>query len=396
MHFSRLIVVVTQLTLFFGSMQLASSQFLDSTTIGGYGNALYSHDGNLSTSTINLERFVLFVGHTFGSGISLFSELEIEDAKVSGGEPGGEVALEQAYVKFDVGTIEYFVAGLFIPRLGILNENHLPTSFNGNERTQVETFILPTTWRELGVGFYGTAGAVPLNYNVALVNGLNSAGFEHGSGIREGRFEGRNATADNLAFTGALQYTLSEITAQVSGYYGGTVGGEPRKADSLHLTSGMFGTPVIIGEADVRFSKNGFGLTLLGTFLSIPKAFDINRAYANNTPQSAYGAYIEASYDVLDNGGRANLRHCYLFGRLEALDMNNTIPSNGISDGTLRQQHIVLGARYLPVLNVALKADVRFLTTGEENPLLPVTPDPSAAPYQPDNTFLTLGIAFSF
>ena len=53
---------------------------------------------NLEASTINLERFVLFVGHNFNSKISLFTEIEVEDAKVSGGEEGGEVAIEQAYL----------------------------------------------------------------------------------------------------------------------------------------------------------------------------------------------------------------------------------------------------------------------------------------------------------
>ena len=51
----------------------------------------------------------------------------------------------------------------------------------------LKQLIIPATWRELGVGFYGSLNNLPLNYDVAIMNGLNSADFEHGSGFREGR-----------------------------------------------------------------------------------------------------------------------------------------------------------------------------------------------------------------
>src|ERR1700759_1724658 len=56
------------------------------TAIGGYGNAFYQRNSTQSTSKVDLERFVLFTGHKFNDKISFFSELEVEDAKVSGGE----------------------------------------------------------------------------------------------------------------------------------------------------------------------------------------------------------------------------------------------------------------------------------------------------------------------
>src|ERR1700761_4241267 len=73
------------------------------TTIGGYGDAFYQRNNNLGTSKVDLERFVLFTGHKFNEKISFFSELEVEDAKVDGGQTttGGEVSIEQAYLKFN-------------------------------------------------------------------------------------------------------------------------------------------------------------------------------------------------------------------------------------------------------------------------------------------------------
>ncbi len=361
-----------------------------STTIGGYGNAFYQHNANQQTANIDLERFVLFTGHKFNNKISVFSELEVEDAKVSGSVPGGEVAIEQAYLKFNLSANQYIVAGLFLPRIGILNENHLPNTFNGNERNYVETYILPSTWRELGVGLYGSLGNLPVNYYVGLVNGLSSAGFVHGSGIREGRFEGRNATGNNLAVTAALQVYQGDFKAQLSGYYGGTVGVSKFKADSLGLNGGLFGTPVAIGEADVQYTHGGFSARLLGTVVSIPNAANINRAYSNNTPKIQYGAYAEIGYDILHTSSASHAQQFIIFVRDEKFDINASIPSNGVIDGTLNQNHVVAGFTYLPINNVALKADVRLIHTGNQNPILATTP------YSVNNTLVNVGLAFSF
>jgi hypothetical protein len=367
-----------------------------STTIGGYGDAFYQRNNVQGTSKVDLERFVLFTGHKFNEKISFFSELEVEDAKVTGGQSGGEVSIEQAYLKFNLNANQYIVAGLFLPRIGILNENHLPNTFNGNERNYVEQFILPSTWRELGIGLYGNLNGLPLNYSVGLVNGLNSASFIHGTGLVDGKAEGRNASANNLALTASLQLNLNNFRAQISGYYGGTVGESKRKADSLGLNSGIFGTPVAIGEGDIMYSNGGFSTRALATIVSIPDASNINAAYANNTPQTMYGAYLELAYDLLYLNKKQHDQQFIVFVRDERLDENYKIPSNGITDGTLDQNHIVAGFTYLPIRNVAIKADVRFIHSGNQNPALIVNPNPVALPYQVNNNLIDLGIAFSF
>jgi hypothetical protein len=367
-----------------------------STTIGGYGDAFYQRNNNLGTSKIDLERFVLFTGHKFNDKVSFFSELEVEDAKVTGGESGGEISVEQAYLKFNLNANNYLVAGLIIPRIGILNENHLPNTFNGNERNYVETFIIPTTWRELGVGLFGNINGLPLNYSVGLMNGLTGGGFTHGTGLENGKFEGKNATANNLAVTASLQYYQGDFKAQLSGYYGGTVGVSKRKADSLGLNSGIFGTPVALGEGDIQYAKGGFSARGLATIVSIPDADLINRAYANNTPQTEFGAYLELAYDLLYLNPRPHEQQFIVFARDERFNMNYKIPSNGIIDPTLNQNHIVTGFSYLPNRNVIIKADVRFITTGKQNPDLIVNPNPASLPYQVNNNLVDLGIGFSF
>lgn len=366
------------------------------TVISGYGNANYQRDFNAQHSTATLERAVLFVGHQFSSKIAFFSELEIENALVAGGEQKGEIAMEQAFLKFNLSSRQYIVAGLFIPRIGILNENHLPVNFNGVERPKVEQLVIPATWRELGVGFYGSSRKLPLTYTVALVNGLNSEGFEHGSGLREGMAEGSMASANNLAVTAAVQYTYGHFKTQVSGYAGGTVGLSKRGADSLGLSSGAFGTPVYLGEADVQYNQDGVSAKILGTYVAYPDAGSVNVAYAKNLATAMYGAYAEIGYDWLHN--RHKQPQFITFARYEVIDLNASLPAapEGIYDGTLKQSHLIAGISYLPLPNVVVKADVRLMHTGEQNPLLNINPAPNALPYQQNNTFLNLGVGYSF
>jgi hypothetical protein len=368
------------------------------TVISGYGSAFYQRNFDLQQSQMTLERAVLFVGHQFSQKISFFSELEIENAKVEQGGTanGAEISMEQAFLKFNLNAHQYLVAGLFVPRIGILNENHLPVNFNGVERPMVETFIIPATWRELGVGFYGSSEKIPLTYSVALVNGLNGADFEHGSGIRGGRAEGSLASANNIAVTAAIQYYWNNFKFQVSGYSGGTVTLSPKGSDSLGLNSGAFGTPIYLGEADLQYESNGISFKALGVYISYPDAGKMNTVYGNNTATGMYGAYAELAYNWLHK--QTTQASFISFARFEALDMNSSIASNGegLYDGTEKQTHLILGFGYLPLPNVVIKADVRLLHTGPQNPALVINPAPNAPPYQQQNQFLNLGIGYSF
>ncbi len=181
------------------------------TVLSGYGEARYTIDTKRKNAEASLSRVVLFVGHKFNKQISLFTELELEDALVAGqsGDEGsagkGSISMEQAFIKFNLRPATYIVAGLFIPRIGFINENHLPTTFNGVDRPFAEQFVIPSTWREVGVGLYGTIRKFPgLNYSLAITNGLNSGLFVNGSGIRNGRQLGAAATGLGLGASGSL------------------------------------------------------------------------------------------------------------------------------------------------------------------------------------------------
>ncbi|MBI1183945.1 hypothetical protein GC194_06715 [bacterium] len=362
--------------------------------LAGYGEAKVSVDQNLKTANANLTRSVLFVGYRFTPKITFFSEMELEDARVSA--TGGGISMEQCVLKFDLNHSNYLLAGLMIPRIGLLNENHLPITFNGNDRHFVEQMIIPATWREMGVGYYGSSSSLPgLNWSVALLNGLNASRIGFGQGIRDARFGGRDATASNVALTAALLYYRGGFRLQASGYYGGSAGFTQREADSLRLNSGLFGTPVALTEANMQFRHNGFVLKALATYVYISQAQKLNAAFASNAPQVMYGYYAELGYNLLQ-GTRHKDKQCNIFTRYERLDMLAAVPENGIDNDILNQQYLITGITYLPIRNVAIKFDWTHKVTGEPNPAMIFNPSPNAPPYLRVNNFYQMGMAYSF
>ena len=331
------------------------------TVLSGYGSMQYSNNLTTKEASTNVDRLVLFVGHKFNSKIAFFSELELEDVKVVGGAPGGEFALEQAFIKFDIDRNNYIGAGLIIPRIGIINENHLPTTFNGNFRPNVERYIIPATWREIGISYYGTSTKVPgLNYSVALINGLNSANFSSDKGIRGGRFKGANANANCLAITAALLYYKNNFRVQVSGYFSGSNTMSKFHSDSLGIAKNVLGAPVALLECNVQYKHKGFQMKALGTLININDAEKLNAFYGDNIAQNIVGYYGEIGYNFNYKRDKAFI----LFSRYENLNMSATLPNNAVEIKANNLQFITSGFTYLPHPGVCIKLDHSYRLNG--------------------------------
>jgi hypothetical protein len=140
----------------------------------------------------DLHRFVLMVGHSFSDRIKFWSEVEVEHAfvEVEGGEETGEVAIEQAFVDLLLHRRFNLRTGMVLVPVGIINERHEPPTFNGVERTMVDTVIVPTTWRDVGVGAFALGYLFRgFSYRAYAVPSLNAAGFS-ADGIAGGRQQG--------------------------------------------------------------------------------------------------------------------------------------------------------------------------------------------------------------
>lgn len=362
--------------------------------LGGYGEAKYSYDKNFETATASLTRAVLFVGYRFTPKMTLFSEFEVEAAKVD--DEGGEFSVEQCVIKFDLNRNHYLLAGLVIPRIGIMNENHLPTTYYGNDRPVVEQMVIPSTWREIGVGYYGNSNQLAgLNWSLGIYNGLNGEALKGGTGLSEASYGGRNASASNISTTGSLLYFTGGLRLQASAYYGGSIGLTPRSADSLKLNTGGFSTPVALGEFNATYRIKGFTVKALGSYCTIKNAQSLNTAFASNTPESMYGMYVELAYNILEPT-KWKEKKLVAFTRFESLDLMATVPDNGIRDEQYKQNYFIAGLNYFPGKAIAVKADWKHVSTGDPNPALIFNPAPNAPAYIPTNDFYQLGLAYSF
>jgi len=171
-----------------------------STTIGGYGELHYNNTD--STNQIDLHRFILFMGHEFSDKIRFWSELEVEHATAD--KNGGEVAMEQAFLEFDLNENNSIRTGIILVPVGLINETHEPPTFYGVERNNVEKYIIPSTWREGGVAMTGRFGGA-FSYDVAMHSGLQISSGESYA-VRSGRQAVREAPAQDPAYTARLKW----------------------------------------------------------------------------------------------------------------------------------------------------------------------------------------------
>jgi hypothetical protein len=338
------------------SLCCGSLRAQERTTLGGYGEVHYTNpSGPGAPGRVNLARFVLYLAHSFNERITFRSELEVEDAKVAGGEPGGEVALEQAFLDYRFGAAATLRAGLVLLPIGIINETHEPPTFNGVARPLYHEVILPSTWRDIGVG---VAGAVPgvsgLAYRAFLVNGLLAEGFDAEAGIRGGRQEGRNASFANPALTARVEYARPGLKLGAAFYHGGSANQEPA------LGSGAFASPVTILAGDARYELQGLAFRAEAANIWVRDAEQINETFGNGVGSRIAGWYTEAAYNLLRALVPASHQQVNGFVRYERLDTQEGVPANLSRDKSLARRITTLGLTWKPVGNVAFKGDYQF------------------------------------
>src|SRR5450432_2642655 len=173
------------------------------TAIGGYGELTLNAPSN-SPAVIDLRRLVLFVGHNFSDRIRFYSELEVEHA-VASSDDRGEFEVEQAYLDGLFSRHFNLRAGLIIMPVGIINVYHEPPTFNGVDRPDVDTLVIPSTWREAGFGIFGEL-APALSYQLYVVSSFDANRFTAEAGIREGHQEAQLASASDYGAVLRLTY----------------------------------------------------------------------------------------------------------------------------------------------------------------------------------------------
>ncbi len=335
------------------------------TAIGGYGELTLNTPSNQlvpphnGPAVVDLRRLVLFVGHNFSDRIRFYSELEVEHA-VSSAADQGEFEVEQAYLDGLFTKHFNLRGGLIIMPVGIINVYHEPPTFNGVDRPDVDTLVIPSTWREAGFGVFGEI-ATGFSYQLYAVTSFNANGFTAESGIAEGHQEAQLAYAGDGGLVARLTYepVLATILG-VSGY-------AATSGNDLRSTVGR--VPLGLVEADARTRFRGFTARAEVAFLFIGDTEALNQAYVNGTPdqmanamvgpvaRQLRGAYVEAGYNLLRRAAPASDQDLTLFFRYDYANTQASVAPGFTANPELIRYTQTLGLVYRPIPEIGLKAD---------------------------------------
>ena len=224
-------------------------------SVGGYGEVAMSrnfysdhvsrysladeHKNDPSHGRFDIPHAVIYLGYDFGKGWTMGTEIEFEHGGVGmayekedeeGGEweqeveKGGEVELEQFWIQKSFGRWANIKAGHIVVPVGLNNAYHEPLNFFTVYRPEGENTILPSTWHQTGISFWGKTKG--WRYELQFLAGLNSDNFTNTGWINKGPgtpTEGEIATKYGTALR-IDNYCIKGLRIGLSGYYGHAIG----------------------------------------------------------------------------------------------------------------------------------------------------------------------------
>jgi len=354
----------------------------------GYGEIYYTnptHDHSLATA--DLARAVFGIGYKFDERTSFNSEFEVEHA-VASSKDAGEFEVEQFYIDHQLTDSINAKAGLYLMPVGLINEHHEPTAFYGVQRNFVETLIIPSTWREGGLGLHGTS-EIGLTWDAGVTTGLNLSGWNPNledpayrtalelinSGVapmQATHQELQNASVQHLSQYAALNYT---------GMPGLLLGGFVSTGNVAMPTvpANLPQTRATLWEVHGRWTPGNADISAVyahGSFSNTATYNLDNTGASNPLPASWLGYYVQGAYKVWESGGEKLTP----FVRWEHYDMGasyqgiapgfTTVPTGLASDGKpWPQPHDrvwTVGTNYYLNPNVVLKADYQRFSTNTD------------------------------
>ncbi len=320
-----------------GQLDLGSNS--SNFSFGGYGEATYRNfadetDGGTpsgKTDEFDLHRVVFYFGYAFDDVWSFNSEIEYEHSD--------ELSVEFAQIDGNFSEMFNFRGGHVLIPMGFTNQTHEPTTFSSARRPLVERYILPSTWHENGIGTFGAAS--DFTWEAYIVNSFDAAGFNpSSSGLRGGRQGGHSSAAEDLAFTGRLDWR---------GVEGLLLGGSIFQGDSGQgSTTSDFGVSVM--ELHAQYDSGPLRVRGLWADASIDDADLLTAASASDKVQ---GWFLEGGWDLFsDRAGESLIP----FVRVENFDLLADTAAD--TDVTA----MVVGVAWQPQENVTFKVDYMDLS----------------------------------
>ena len=379
-------------------------------SVGGYGEVAMSrnfysdhvsrysladeHKNDPSHGRFDIPHAVIYLGYDFGKGWTMGTEIEFEHGGVGmayekedeeGGEweqeveKGGEVELEQFWIQKSFGRWANIKAGHIVVPVGLNNAYHEPLNFFTVYRPEGENTILPSTWHQTGISFWGKTKG--WRYELQFLAGLNSDNFTNTGWINKGPgtpTEGEIATKYGTALR-IDNYCIKGLRIGLSGYYGHAIGNSyPNNKDGAES---KYKGVVAIGAID--FTYNNYNWIVRGQadygYLSDAKQlkYFTNRLnglspfhHSAFVSKNAFAYGIEAGYNVFSQIEklRQSNQKMYLFGRYEHYNPYASKTKNTSYDYT-NVQRMAVGINYYPVKQIVVKAEYshRFLKSQYNN-----------------------------
>lgn len=335
------------------AQRLLSGNYGSAVTVGAYAEMLYNQPEG-DNGELDVQRMVLLFGYRFNDKTQFVTEVELEHVN--------EVFVEQAFVNYNVADNVNLRGGLMLIPMGIINEFHEPTTFNGTERPQMDNVIVPTTWRELGIGVNGRFNNLSLGYQAYIFNGFKSteangegglSGFLKGSnGLRGGRQKGIQSTVSSPTLSTKFDYYgISGLRLGLSGYFGQT-----QAADDIEDFSGANIGIAMVG-LDARYARKKF--TARGQFIrtSLSDTEEYNVATGNDLGSALQGWYLEGAYNILPANNQQKL---FAFARFEKFNTHAETAGALIKNEAYNRTDVTTGLTYHLSPGVVVKGDYQF------------------------------------
>ncbi|MEI7869647.1 MAG: hypothetical protein WCI11_17305 [Candidatus Methylumidiphilus sp.] len=328
-------------------------------SIGGYGEAVYTNytaNKDNRKDSADLLRGVLYIGYKFNDWIVLNNEIEFEHGTTkedSTGRSSGEVSVEFSQLDFFLHKNANIRAGLMLMPMGFINEIHEPTTFHGNYRPEVERYIIPTTWRELGAGLFGEI-TPEIQYRMYAVNGLRADRYTSG-GVRDGRQNGSKALAENWAFTGRLDYTPNlapGLLVGASAFMGDAGQDKLYARQQADVFTQLY-------EGHIQWHYKGLEFRTLGAYGNIGNAGLVSAQNNVTVGGENFGVYTELAYDVMPHLWKDTTQYLAPFFRYERYNTLASVPDGFRDDRTWDRWIYQAGLTYKPIQNVAVKLDYK-------------------------------------
>jgi hypothetical protein len=315
--------------------------------VGGYGEITYNQPEG-KNGELDVQRLVLLFGYKFNDRTQFVTEIEFEHVE--------EVFVEQAFLNYSLNDNINLRGGLMLVPMGIINEYHEPTTFNGVERPSIDGSIVPTTWREIGVGVSGKLDEASIRYQAYIFNGFASVNGNRvlggKNGLRNGRQKGIQSTINKPNLSAKIDhYGIPGLRLGLSGYFGRT-----QAEDDVDDVDGSdVGISMLGVDARYRFQRFTAKGQFINANISDSEAYNnLNNAELGSSLQ---GWYLEAAYNLLPQNKEQQL---FAFVRYEDYDTHASVEGDLSDNLAFDRNEWTVGLSYKLAPGAVVKADYQI------------------------------------